>query len=87
MTLMTGLNMDSPAVPDPSIGLELDLEPVVESPDEEEEEEELPWGNDPATATWAPMMAEVNSSPRVAYMALTQVIIRSSAPIGVVHLR
>jgi hypothetical protein len=57
---MTDLDRDAPDAPDPNVGLELDLERVVESP---EEEEELPWGNDPSTATWAPMMAEVRKNP------------------------
>jgi hypothetical protein len=57
MTINTG---SETAIPDPNIGMDLDLEPVAESP--EQEEEELPWGNDPATASWAPMMAEVNTS-------------------------
>jgi hypothetical protein len=61
MTIMTGLEVDSPVIPDPNAGMELDLEPVAESP--EDNTEELPWGNDPATATWAPMMAEVSRSP------------------------
>jgi hypothetical protein len=60
MTIMAGSEVDMPAVPDPNIGMDLDLEPVSESP--EREAEELPWGNDPATATWAPMMAEVNNT-------------------------
>lgn len=60
MTVLTDL--DGPIAPDPNLGLGMDFEPVVESP-EEEETEELPWGNDPATATWAPMMAEVISNP------------------------
>jgi hypothetical protein len=59
MTIMSGLEDDTPAIPDPNIGMELDLQPVVESP--EAETEDLPWGNDPATATWAPMMAEVTT--------------------------
>lgn len=57
MTVMT--DADAPAAPDLNPGLHLNLEPVVESP-EEKEVEELPWGNDPATAAWAPMMAEVS---------------------------
>jgi hypothetical protein len=69
MTIMTGLEIDSPMIPDPNAGMDLDLEAVAESP--EEETEELPWGNDPATATWAPMMAEVNSAPRPRYTVLT----------------
>jgi hypothetical protein len=60
MNVMNDIDMDAPTAPDPNMGLDVELEPVVESP--EEEEEELPWGNDPATATWAPMMAEVNST-------------------------
>jgi hypothetical protein len=59
MTVMTGLEVGTPAISDPNVGLDMDLEAVAESPGEEAEE--LPWGNDPATATWAPMMAEVNS--------------------------
>jgi hypothetical protein len=65
MTIMSGLEDDTPVVPDPNMGIELDLHPVVESP--EEETEDLPWGNDPATATWAPMMAEVNTSPIITH--------------------
>jgi hypothetical protein len=68
MTIMTGSEADMPAIPDPNIGVDLDLEPVAESP---EQEEELPWGNDPATATWAPMMAEVNISPLYTHATLT----------------
>lgn len=65
MTIMTGSEM--PEAPDPNIGM--DLDPVAESP--EQEAEELPWGNDPATATWAPMMAEVTYSARSTYYPLT----------------
>ncbi|KAH7381579.1 hypothetical protein BKA66DRAFT_119699 [Pyrenochaeta sp. MPI-SDFR-AT-0127] len=58
MNIMTDL--DDPAVPDSNIGMSLDLEPVAESPEEAEKaDEELPWGNEPATASWAPMMAEI----------------------------
>ncbi|KAJ4373781.1 hypothetical protein N0V83_002520 [Neocucurbitaria cava] len=56
MTVMT--DVDHSAVPDLNLGLNLDLEPVVESP-EEDEVEDLTWGNDPATASWGPMMAEI----------------------------
>lgn len=56
MTVMT--DVDAPAAPDMSLGLNLNLEPVAEGP--EEEVEEMVWGNDPATAAWAPMMAEVS---------------------------
>ena len=61
MTIMTGLENDTAAVPDPSAGMDIDLQPVTQSP--EQETEDLPWGNDPATATWAPMMAEVTTLP------------------------
>jgi hypothetical protein len=83
MTIMTGLEVESPITPDPNAGMDLDLQPIAGSP--EEETEELPWGNDPATATWAPMMAEVNSSPRLMSARLTQATSRSSGPIGDVH--
>lgn len=53
MTIMTGSEM--PSAPEPNMGMELDS--VAEIP--EDETDELPWGNDPATATWAPMMAEI----------------------------
>jgi hypothetical protein len=66
MTIMSGLEDDTPAVPDSNMGMELDLQPVAEGPGEETED--LPWGNDPATATWAPMMAEVNTSPIITYL-------------------
>ncbi|KAH4001229.1 hypothetical protein HBI56_010660 [Parastagonospora nodorum] len=56
MTIMTGLEDNTPAAPDPSTGMDLDLPPVAESP--EHEAEDLSWSNDPATATWAPLMAE-----------------------------
>lgn len=59
MTIMTGVEDNTQAVLDPSTGMDLNLQPVTESP--EQEAEDLPWGNDPATATWAPMMAEVPS--------------------------
>jgi hypothetical protein len=62
---MTGMEDDIPAVPDPSAGMNLDLQSVAESP--EEEAEDLPWGNDPSTATWAPMMAEVNYPPALLF--------------------
>jgi hypothetical protein len=67
---MTGLEDNTPAIPDPSIGMDLDLQAVAESP--EHEAEDLAWGNDPATATWAPLMAEVPSSPQNSLLALTQ---------------
>jgi hypothetical protein len=69
MTIMAGSDADMPAIPDPDIGMDLDLEPVAESP--EQEAEELPWGNDPATATWAPMMAEVNTALQHTRITLT----------------
>lgn len=56
MTVLMGLD-SPPTAPDPTLGLDLSLEAVVESPDTEEMED--PWSNDPATASWAPMMAEV----------------------------
>jgi hypothetical protein len=68
MTVLTDL--DGPVAPDPNLGLSMDFDPVVESP-EEEEVEELPWGNDPATATWAPMMAEVCTDSSRSYAQLT----------------
>jgi hypothetical protein len=70
MTVMTGLEVDIPVSPDAKFGLNLDLEPVVESP-EEEAEELAAWSNDPATATWAPMMAEVKSALHLACARLT----------------
>ena len=60
MTIMTGLEDNTQAVPDRDMSMDLDLQPVAQNP--EHDAEELPWGNDPATATWAPMMAEVPSS-------------------------
>ncbi|KAF1947208.1 hypothetical protein EJ02DRAFT_417803 [Clathrospora elynae] len=56
MTVMT--DIDAPVAPNPTIGIYLDLQPVVESP-EEEQAEELPWGNAPETANWAQMMEEI----------------------------
>jgi hypothetical protein len=69
MTIMTGLGADSPITLDSKTGMNIDLQAVTES--SEEEIEELPWGNDPATATWAPMMAEVDRSPRMMSIILT----------------
>ena len=57
MNLISDGEVGLPSIPDPNMGLELDLEPVAESP--EEDVEEMPWGNDPATASWGPLMAEV----------------------------
>jgi hypothetical protein len=68
MTIMTELDMEDPIAPDPNVGLDLELEQVVGSP---EEEEELPWGDDPSTATWAPMMAEVCKNDYSKYTLLT----------------
>lgn len=46
--------------PDPDVGMVLDLDPVTESPEEVKQvEEDLPWGNAPATASWGPLMEEV----------------------------
>ena len=42
----------------PDMNLGMNLEPLVAS-SENDDAEALPWGNEPATATWAPMMAEV----------------------------
>jgi len=64
MNLMSDVEVGIPASPDSNLGLGLDLEPVVESP--EQEAEELAWGNDPATASWGPLMAEVNGIPLLA---------------------
>lgn len=57
MTVMT--DADVPDASNPEVGLSMDLEPVVESPDEEQVEE-MPWEKNPETASWAPMMEEVN---------------------------
>jgi hypothetical protein len=57
MNLLSDMEVDIPAIPDPNIGLEMSLELVVESP--QEDVEDLPWGDDPSTASWAPLMAEV----------------------------
>jgi hypothetical protein len=58
MTILTDMDMNASDDPDPNVGLKLDLERAMESP---AEEEQLPWGNDPSTATWAPMMAEASN--------------------------
>jgi hypothetical protein len=42
-----------------SARLGMDLESAVASP-EDDDTEDLPWGDELATATWAPMMAEVH---------------------------
>lgn len=61
MTLITDAQAESVPVPDldTDLGMPLDLAPV-EEPAKEDDVEELSWGNDPATAAWAPMMAEVS---------------------------
>lgn len=82
MTVMT--DVDHSAVPDLNLGLNLDLEPVVESP-EEDEVEDLTWGNDPATASWGPMMAEVRLLLHLYYLRETDSKTRSSDPTGGVH--
>jgi hypothetical protein len=84
MTVMT--DVDMPVASDSNLGMSLDLGPVVESPEEEDEEEELPWGKDPATATWAPMMEEVPTIiPR--YMTAAKMYCsRSSGQTGAIHL-
>ncbi|KAG9187897.1 hypothetical protein G6011_05768 [Alternaria panax] len=43
---------------DQKVEMQLDLQQIRES-SEEGEVEDLPWGNAPATATWAPMMEEL----------------------------
>jgi hypothetical protein len=55
MTVMT--DMDSVPAPDPNMGMNMELEPVVESPENNDVVEG--WEIDPTTASWAPMMAEV----------------------------
>ncbi|EAT91791.1 hypothetical protein SNOG_00296 [Parastagonospora nodorum SN15] len=85
MTIMTGLEDNTPAAPDPSTGMDLDLPPVAESP--EHEAEDLSWSNDPATATWAPLMAEVQSPPQNSLLALTKGTSSFSVQIGAVPRR
>ncbi|CAN9288064.1 unnamed protein product [Alternaria alternata] len=59
MTVMTDLHPPVMlANQSQQVEMELDLQPVRES-SEEGEAEDLPWGNAPATATWAPMMEEI----------------------------
>lgn len=66
MTVMT--DADAPAAADGNASMDIAFSPLPESSEErkeqEEEEgeeiEELPWDDAPATATWAPMMEEVN---------------------------
>ncbi|RYO27993.1 hypothetical protein AA0111_g7089 [Alternaria arborescens] len=59
MTVMTDLHPPVMlANQSQQVEMELDLQPVRES-SEEGEVEDLPWGNAPATATWAPMMEEI----------------------------
>jgi hypothetical protein len=43
------------------MGMIIDLEPVAEVSEIDKEVEELPWGNSPAFASWAPLMEEVPS--------------------------
>lgn len=54
-------DIETPSAQDPNFSMHMELEPVAESP--EEEVEQLPWGNDPATSSWAPLMAEVKTTP------------------------
>lgn len=61
MNLMLDTEMDVPAITAPSIAHDLDLVPVIES--SVGNEENLPWGNDPATSSWAPLMVEVAARP------------------------
>ncbi len=61
---MTDLHMPEVAS-NRHVDMQSDLQPVRESSEEEEEVEDLPWGNAPATATWAPMMEEVCWTPNL----------------------
>jgi len=60
MKFMSDGESDIPAVPSANRDSEMHIETVVKS-SPEEIEEEMPWGNDPATATWGPLMAEANT--------------------------
>ena len=89
MTVMTDLHPPVMlANQSQQVEMELDLQPVRES-SEEGEAEDLPWGNAPATATWAPMMEEVRSSVSIHRFLcrLTRYFYRSSAQTGVVPRR
>ena len=89
MTVMTDLHPPAMlANQRQQVEMELDLQPVRES-SEEGEAEDLPWGNAPATATWAPMMEEVRSSVSIHRFLcrLTRSFYRSSAQTGVVPLQ
>jgi hypothetical protein len=56
MTVMADALMP-PVGSNQHVGTESTLSPLREG--SEEDVQELPWGNAPATATWAPMMEEV----------------------------
>lgn len=68
MTVMTDVHMPVMlANQHQHLEMEPDLQPVRES-SEEGEVEDLPWGNAPATATWAPMMEEVRFAGPIPYL-------------------
>jgi hypothetical protein len=60
MKFMSDVEPDISIVPSGNNDFEMHVEPIVKSP--EEVEEEMPWGDDPATATWGPLMAEVSDA-------------------------
>jgi hypothetical protein len=86
MTVMSDVHMPlALANQHEHLEMEHNLQPVRES-SEEGEVEDLPWGNAPATATWAPMMEEVRFAGPMPYLPclLTPLDYRSLAQTGVI---
>jgi hypothetical protein len=60
MNFLTRLGLSFALELNPSMNLGMNLEPAVAS-SEDDDAEDMPWGIEPATANWAPMMAEVHN--------------------------
>ncbi|KAF2131866.1 hypothetical protein P153DRAFT_354555 [Dothidotthia symphoricarpi CBS 119687] len=60
MTIMGDMEAHPASIADlgSNLDMSINLAPV-ERPPKDDDVEELPWGDDPATASWAPMMAEM----------------------------
>lgn len=83
MNIMTRIS--GPTSQTSDLEMNMDLGPLSESPEDDADEiEELPWGNAPATASWAPLMEEVDCVLPL-HLQLTLTRYRSSAQTGAVH--
>jgi hypothetical protein len=67
------IRLEASSTRDPNSGLRTDLE-LAAARRGDDDAGDLPWGNEPATATWAPMMAEVHPIAHANPSPLTQLV-------------